>query len=151
VNSLTSSQFWTIHPTPLVCTVPADLSSSSFAPKPSRQKLLTFPTDAITFPPFIDPPIHRRHTFEINQAPFLIAMSPNAIASQRLTRQSQSKRKTNPAASTKVVLPPNSGRVSTSPTHHLPISVNSKPEDLKNMSLQQFLAFVPLEDCPTGA
>jgi hypothetical protein len=78
-------------------------------------------------------------------------MSPNAIALQRLTHQSQSKRKTNPAASTEVVLPPNSGRVSTSPTHHLPISVNSKPEDLKNMSLQQFLAFVPLEDCPTGA
>jgi hypothetical protein len=76
-------------------------------------------------------------------------MSPNAIASQCLTRQSQSKRKTNPATSTEVVLPPNSGRVSTSPTHHLPISVNSKPEDLKNMSLQQFLAFVPLEDCPT--
>jgi hypothetical protein len=76
-------------------------------------------------------------------------MSPNAIALQRLTRQSQSKWKTNPAASTEVVLPPNSGHVSTSPTHHLPISVNSKPEDLKYMSLQQFLAFVPLEDCPT--
>jgi hypothetical protein len=59
------------------------------------------------------------------------------------------KQKTNPAASAKVVLPPNSGNsVSTSLTHGLPISVSSKPEDLRNMSLQQFLAFDPLEDCP---
>jgi hypothetical protein len=140
VNSLTSSQFWTIHKPPLLCTVLPDLSSSSFAPKLSRRKLITFPTNAITFPPFITHP----HTFESNQVPFLIAMSPK----QRMTHLSQSKQKMNPAASAGVVLPLNSGRVSTSRTPHLPISVNSMPDDLKNMSLEQFLAFVPLEDCP---
>jgi hypothetical protein len=117
-----------------------DLSSSSFTPKLSRQKLITFPTNVITFPPFITCP----HTFESNQVPFLIAMSPK----QCMTHLSQSKQKMNPAASAGVVLPLNSGRVSTSPTPHLPISVNSMPDDLKNMSLEQFLAFVPLEDCP---
>jgi hypothetical protein len=55
----------------------------------------------------------------------------------------------NPAASAKVVLPPNSGHsISTLLTHGLLILVSSKPEDLRNMSLQQFLAFDPLEDCP---
>jgi hypothetical protein len=62
-------------------------------------------------------------------------MSGHALASQRITRQQrQSKQKTNAAASAEVVLPRNSGRVSTLPTHHLPISVNSKAEDLSKMS-----------------
>jgi hypothetical protein len=77
-------------------------------------------------------------------------MSPNAIALQHITGQRQLKQKMNPATSAKeVVLPPDSGcGISTSLTHRLLISVSSKPDDLRNMLLQQFLAFDPLEDCP---